>query len=161
MRYTNPLAVVASIVAGVLACAAAQAGDVYKYTDERGNTLYTDKPMPGAVLVSTGTQRPSEVAARSYAAQQQATSQQLAASNQRISQQQTDARVAQKVAKDLEATQAERCAKARADYNTVINARRLYRKGDDGDRQLLSDAEIASARVNAAKSVESICGPQG
>ncbi len=28
-------------------------GDVYKYTDERGNTMYTDRPMPGAIKVSS------------------------------------------------------------------------------------------------------------
>jgi hypothetical protein len=157
MRHTHILAVLAAVMAG----AAAQAGDVYKYTDERGNTLYTDKPMPGAVLVSTGAQRPAEVAARSYASQQQATNAQLAASNQRIADQQQDARAADKVAKDLQATQAERCKQARADYNSMITNRRLYREGADGSRQLLSDAEVAAARVDAAKAVESICGPQG
>jgi len=77
MRHWKILAV----IAGVLTCAAAQAGDVYKYTDERGNTMYTDRPMPGAVRVASATPRPAETAARSYAAQQAATNNQLAASN--------------------------------------------------------------------------------
>ena len=85
MRHTKALAV----IAGVLSCAVflggmAHAGDVYKYVDERGTTLYTDKPIPGAVLVSTGTQRPPEAAARTNAANQAATTAQLTASNQRI-----------------------------------------------------------------------------
>ena len=74
-----------AIAGVVIICAVAHAGDVYKYVDERGNTLYTDKPIPGAVLVSTGSQKPPEAAARSYAAQQSATNNQLAASNQRAS----------------------------------------------------------------------------
>jgi hypothetical protein len=148
-------------VTAVLTCAFAQAGDVYKYVDERGMTMYTDKPIPGAVRVSTGSQRPAEVAARSYAAQQSSQNSQLSASNQRIADQQNDARVAANVAKDLEATRAERCKKARADYQVAINSRRLYREASGGQRQYLSDAELASMRVEAAKQVEAICGPQG
>src|SRR6185369_12401729 len=133
--------------AAVLTCAVAQAGDVYKYTDERGQTMYTDKPIPGAVRVSTGAQRPPEVAARSYAAQQSAQNSQLAASNQRISDQQNDSRIAANVAKDLEATRAERCKKARADYQSSINSRRLYRLDKDGNRVYLSDAELSQQRL--------------
>lgn len=162
MRNTTILAV----IAGVLTCALAvseraHAGDVYKYVDERGATLYTDKPIPGAVLVSTGTQRPPEAAARSYAANQAVTNSQLNASNQRISDAQTDSRVAANVAKDLEASRAERCKKARDLYQTSINSQRLYRPAADGKREYLSDAELAQQRIEAAKAVETICGPQG
>jgi hypothetical protein len=123
--------------------------------------MYTDKPIPGATRVSTGTQRPPEVSARSYAAQQASQTSQLSNSNQRIATQQNDARIAANVAKDLEATRAERCKKARADYQTAINSRRLYREKAGGQREYLSDAELASMRVDAAKQVEAICGPQG
>lgn len=149
------------LVAAVLTCAIAQAGDVYKYVDERGMTMYTDKPIPGAVRVSSGTQRPAEAAARSYAEQQSAQNSQLAASNQRIATQENDARIAANVAKDLEATRAERCKKARADYQSSLNSRRMYRELPDGKREYLSDAELAASRVEAAKQVEAICGPQG
>jgi len=157
MRHPSILA----LAAAILTCAVAQAGDVYKYVDERGMTMYTDKPIPGAVRVSTGTQRPPEVAARSYAAQQAAQNSQLAGSNQRIAEQQNDARVAANVAKDLEATRADRCKKARSDYQVTINSRRLYRDQPGGKREYLTDAELAAMRVEAAKQVEAICGPQG
>jgi len=157
MRHPSLLA----LAAAILTCAVAQAGDVYKYVDERGMTMYTDKPIPGAVRVSTGTQRPPEVAARSYAAQQAAQNSQLAGSNQRIAEQQNDARVAANVAKDLEATRADRCKKARSDYQVTINSRRLYRDQPGGKREYLTDAELAAMRVEAAKQVEAICGPQG
>jgi Domain of unknown function (DUF4124) len=148
-------------VAAVLTCALAQAGDVYKYVDEQGRTMYTDKPIPGAVRVSTGSQRPPEAGARAYATQQAAQNSQLAASNQHIAEQQSDSRVAANVAKDLEATRAERCKKARAAYDTSINSRRLYRDQPGGQREYLNDTEIAAMRVEAAKAVEAICGPQG
>lgn len=155
-----------AVIAGVLGCAfvladAAQAGDVYKYVDERGNTMYTDKPIPGAVLVSAGTHRPPEVAQRDAAAAQATSSAQLAASNQRIAEDQSNARAAANVAKDLEATRQQRCQKARDDYQRTIDSRRLYREKPDGTREYLNDAEIAQARVDAYKIVESVCGPQG
>ena len=157
MRHSITLAV----IAGVLACGVAHAGDVYKYVDERGQTLYTDKPIPGAVRVASTAPRPTASAARSYASQQAATGQQLAASNQRISQAQDDSRVAGGVAKDLEAARVERCKKARSDYDTSINSLRLYKLDKDGNRVYLSDVELAQRRIDAAKAVESICGPQG
>jgi hypothetical protein len=157
MRHSITLAV----IAGVLVCGVAHAGDVYKYVDERGQTLYTDKPIPGAVRVASTVPRPTASATRSYASQQSATNQQLAASNQRISQAQNDSRVAGDVAKDLEAARLERCKKARSDYDTSINSLRLYKLDKDGNRVYLSDVELAQRRIDAAKAVESICGPQG
>ena len=150
-----------AVIAGILTCAVAHAGDVWKYTDERGNTLYTDKPMPGAVKVASAQVRPPEVTARTYAAQQTASNQQLSASNQRIAQGQTDQRVAATVAKDLEASRVERCKQARAEYQNTINNRRLYRLDKDGNRVYLSDAELSQQRLDSAKAVDAICGPQG
>src|SRR4051812_31002371 len=161
MRHSKTLAVMAGVLACSLLCGALQAGDVYKYTDERGNTLYTDRPMPGAVKVSSGTPRPPEAAARSYAAQQASSNQHLASSNQRISQQQNDQRVAATVAKDLESTRLDRCKKAREEYKTSIESRRLYSMDKDGKRTYLNEDQLAAQRLDAAKAVESICGPQG
>jgi len=157
MRHSITLAV----IAGVLTCGLAHAGDVYKYVDERGQTLYTDKPIPGAVRVASTSPRPSSSVSRSYASDQAASNQQLAASNQKISQGQNDSRVAGNVARDLEAARVERCKKARSDYNTSINSLRLYKTDQAGNRVYLTDVELAQRRIDAAKSVEAICGPQG
>jgi hypothetical protein len=156
MRHSNFLIV----IAGLLISAAAQAGDVYKSVDERGNTLYTDKPIPGAVRVATASQRPPEVTQQAYATQQATKNRTLSDSNQRIADAQSDQRVAATVAKDLEATRAERCKRARDVYQQSINTRRMYTE-KDGKRVYLSDAELSQARVDSAKQVESICGPQG
>jgi hypothetical protein len=156
MRHSNFLVV----IAGVLISATAQAGDVYKSVDERGNTLYTDKPIPGAVRIATASQRPPEVTQQAYATQQAAKNRTLSDSNQRIADSQSNQRVAATVAKDLEATRAERCKRAREVYQQSINTRRMYTE-KDGKRVYLSDAELSQARVDSAKQVESICGPQG
>ena len=162
MRHTKAFVVIAGVLASAIVVGGmAHAGDVYKYVDERGVTLYTDKPIPGAVLVSTGTQRPPEYTARSNAASQATSNAQLSASNQRIATTQNDARVATNVAKDLEASRAERCKAARETYTKSINSHRLYRQTPDGKREYLSDAELEKQRIDSAKAVESICGPQG
>jgi Domain of unknown function (DUF4124) len=161
MRHTKALVVIAGVLASALGGGIAHAGDVYKYVDERGITLYTDKPIPGAVLVSTGAQRPAEFIERNNAANQASTNAQLSASNQRIATTQSDARAAANVAKDLEASRAERCKEARETYTKAINSQRLYRQTPDGKREYLSDAELESHRIESAKAVDSICGPQG
>lgn len=162
MKQTRNLAVMAAVLGCALVHAGkAEAGDVYKYVDDRGNTMYTDKPIPGAVRVSSGAQRPPEVAERQAAAAQASTNARLAASNQRIADSQTNSRAAANVAKDLEATRQERCNKAREGYQRSINSMRLYREKPDGTREYLSDAELAQARVDSFKNVEAVCGPQG
>ena len=162
MRHTKAFVVIAGVLASAIVVGGmAHAGDVYKYVDERGVTLYTDKPIPGAVLVSTGTQRPPEYTARSNAANQASSNAQLSASNQRIATTQNDARVATNVAKDLEASRAERCKAARETYTKSINSHRLYRQTPDGKREYLNDAELEKQRIDSAKAVEAICGPQG
>jgi hypothetical protein len=162
MLHTKALAVIAGVlVSATLVGGAAHAGDVYKYVDERGTTLYTDKPIPGAVLVSSGTQRPADATARTNAANQAATVATLNASNDRIATTQNDARVAANVARDLEASRAERCKQARDTYTKSINSQRLYRQMPDGKREYLNDAEIEKQRLDSAKAVETICGPQG
>jgi hypothetical protein len=157
MRQINILAVVAA----ALACAVAHAGDVYKYVDERGNTMYTDKPIPGAVLVKTTTPRPAESTQRATATAQANDANRLAASNQRIADNQANARAAANVARDLEASRVERCKQAREQYQQSLTNRRLYREKPDGQKEYLNEAELAQARVDSYKNVEAICGPQG
>lgn len=156
MRFNTK---VLAVIVGVITCAAAQAGDVYKYTDSAGKTMYTDKPIPGAILVSS-TQRPVEAARRSYAEQQSNQNASLNASNQRIAEGQDNTRVAAAVAQDLAASRAERCKQARDDYNKSIQSMRMYREVN-GQRQYLSEAELTKARVDARRAVDTVCGPQG
>ena len=162
MRHTKAFAV----IAGVLTCAIgamAQAGDVYKYVDERGNTLYTDKPIPGAVLREhrRAASRRSR-GAHAYAAQpvrHQCISSPPATSASPT--RRTDTRVAATVAKDLEATRAERCKKARENYQTSINSQRLYRTDARWQARIPDRRRTRPAAHRSAKEVDSICGPQG
>ena len=125
----------------------AQAGDVYKYVDERGNTLYTDKPIPGAVrrehrLAASAGSRRSATTPRSRPRPTASSPPAISASPTR----RTTQRVAANVAKDLEASRAERCKKAREDYQQVHQlAPHVSHDGKDGKREYLNDAELAQA----------------
>ena len=154
MRKPTLIAVIASVLTCAVLSNASQAGDVYKYVDDKGNTLYTDRPMPGAVRISSANVRPPEVAARNYAAQQ-------SASNQKVAQSQADQKLAAAVNKDVAASQAERCKQARKNYDLAIQARRVYNEDKDGKRTYMSEAELTQQRMDAKRTVDAICGPNG
>jgi hypothetical protein len=153
MRHSKWIATLAALVA----TAAVQAGNVYRYVDERGETHYTDRPVPGAVLVRTTDPRPPAV--------QQSVQTAQARSNSNVSQaladKQTNQRIQQTVAKDLQATRAERCKKAREEYTKAIQSQRIYNAKDGGQREYLNDAQLAQYRVDRQREVEAVCGPQG
>jgi len=45
----------------------------------------------------------------------------------------------------------------RDSYKRLIEGRKLYKTGPDGERQYLTSEEIDSERVNAKRDVDSIC----
>jgi hypothetical protein len=156
MRHSKWIATLAMLAA----TAAVQAANVYRYVDARGETHYTDRPMPGAVLVRTTDPRPPAQAAAQQTAQARS-NQTLSNTNQALADRQADARVQETVAKDLAATRAERCKKAREAYTKSINSQRIYNAKDGGQREYLNDSQLAQYRIDRQREVEAICGPQG
>jgi hypothetical protein len=128
--------------------------DVYKYTDDNGNTQYTDKPakLP-AQRLSVQSRRTDTVELSRRAQEDQKQTEALNKPAQ-TPQQQT----AQKAANELTAQdKAERCTKARARYDSFMNSQRLYKQNDKGEREYLSDAELDAARLNAKQSMDEFC----
>jgi hypothetical protein len=129
--------------------------DVYKYTDEQGNILYTDKPatLP-AERLNVQSQKTDVVALQARQLEEQ---QRMDAANQarqqRGSQQADERNAAQMSATD----QAEQCKKARERYDTYVNSQRLYEQQPDGERRYLSDAELDAARASAKASMDVLC----
>ena len=159
MRHTKILAV----IAGVLTCArTAQAGDVYKYVDERGNTLYTDKPIPGAVLRQH--RRPAPAGSRRTRLRRAAVRHQCTARRQQSAHRRRAGRSARRRHRrqGSRSHRAPNAARRRATiYQKTIKSLRLYRDDQDGKREYLTEAELAQQRVDARSAVETICGPQG
>ena len=129
--------------------------DVYKYKDERGNVLYTDKPatLP-AERLNVQSQKTDTVALQ---ARQQEEQQRLNATSQ--SRQQNAAKQGdERKATEMNATdKAEQCKKARERFDTYTMSQRLFEEQPGGERRYLSDAEIDAARASAKASMDVLC----
>lgn len=133
----------------------AQAGDVFITKDAQGNPIYTDRPesLP-AQKVDIATSQTGIVdakpqnapAASAYAAEEKARAD---AAKQAAESRQAAALTA--------ADKAKRCQDARAQYQNVMNARRLYEDDDKGGRRYLDSAEIDAARADAKKVMDEFC----
>lgn len=129
--------------------------DVYKFTDDKGNVLYTDKPatLP-AERLNVQSQKTDIVAVQ---ARQEAEMKRIQEAD-RARQQTGSQRADQKAANELTAKdKAERCTKARERYDSYMNSQRLYKAGENGERSYLSDAELDTARNSAKVSMEELC----
>ncbi len=124
--------------------------DVYRFTDDKGQVQYTDKPqvLP-AERLRVQSQQTDMVAIKATEGAA------LAAKGRETTQaQQAEARQASELsAKD----KAERCVKARERYDQYMNSQRLYKTLPNGERSYLSDAEMDTARNSAKSSMEEFC----
>jgi len=136
----------------------AQASEVYKEKDAKGNTVYTDRPeaLP-AERLNVKTQQTDTVEAKKryddemkgYAQSSQSSADAAAAA--------AKAKAGQPTEEDL----AKRCQDAKARYQSYMNAQRLYEPGPtEGSRRYLSDAELDAAREFARKSMDAACAGQ-
>jgi hypothetical protein len=131
------------------------AADVYRFKDDRGNVLYTDKPatLP-AERLNIQSQKTDTVAMQARAEQEAKRMQDADKANQEAAGQNRD----QQQATQLSATQkAEQCTKARQRYDTYMNSQRLYQQTPDGGRRYLSDEELSAARAAAKASMDVMC----
>lgn len=143
-----------TLTVSVLASAPAGA-DVYKYTDEKGNTQYTDKPatLP-AERLNVQTQKTDTVAVQAREDAEQKRMQNAAQGRAQTSQQRSEEQAAsQLTAKD----KADRCVQARQRYDMYMNSQRLFETMPGGERRYLSDAELDAARNSAKVSMEAMC----
>ena len=131
------------------------AADVYKFKDDHGNVLYTDKPatLP-AERLNIQSQKTDTVAAQTRQQEDMKRLQEEDKANQQAAGQNKD----QQQATQLSATQkAEQCTKARQRYDSYTTSQRLYEKLPDGSRRYLSDAELDAARASAKASMDVMC----
>ncbi len=127
---------------------------VYKWVDAQGKVQYGDRPPDGVhaevvELLGTHAARPAPVRAPESTA--------LRATN-RDQPNQEDAAAAKKaVLDDVEHTRQKQCADAQDRYTKLIEGRRLFKTGADGERQYLTSEEIDSERVNAKREIDAVC----
>ena len=143
-----------AITAFVLLASHAQA-DVYKFTDDKGNVHYTDKPatLP-AERLNVLSQKTDMVALQARQLEEQ---QRMSAANQNRQQsasQQADKRQAEQISAT---DKAEQCKKARERFDSYTTSQRLYEQQPNGERRYLSDAELDAARASAKASMDVLC----
>ena len=136
----------ALILAAALAAAVAQAGDVYRWKDAKGEWNYSDQPVAGAERISSTGRTPRETTPKPA---QQSAKPEASAGNTAL---------ADKVREDVAADKAGKCKEARAAYEQAIGSRRLYRQGPNGEQIFLNAQEIDAARVSARANMEYYCG---
>jgi hypothetical protein len=131
------------------------AADVYKFKDEQGNVLYTDKPatLP-AERLNIQSQKTDTVAVQ---ARQQDELKRIQEADQASQRSANDGRDQQQPAQTSATEKADQCEKARKRYDSYMNSQRLYEQGADGQRRYLSDAELTAARASAKASMDVMC----
>ena len=133
----------------LLATSALAEGEVYRWKDASGNWHYSDQPTPGAELIR-GTRAPTP----SRPAVAPATTQTVASSEAPV----VSPEVAKQVRDEANAIKSEQCKKAESVYQNSLNARRIYRVDEKGNRTYLSDAEIDATRLEARSNRDLACG---
>jgi hypothetical protein len=148
-----------TLLAALLLVGGAEASEVFRSTDDKGQPVYTDKPatLPAEKLsVKTRATDTAEVQRRydeemkRYAAADEAAG--------KATQKSAEAQRALSLSSE---DRAKRCTEARQRYEAYQNAHRLYEPGaTEGERRYLTDAEIDTARANAKKVMDEFCSGQ-
>jgi len=144
---------IAVTLAGTLSVA--QAEEVYRWTDAQGQVQYSDRWVPGSVLVKTSNSRatPEAVAAQSAAGQDR-----LAARNSEVNDQISNTDTERTVQQDVAKIREQQCKEATERYEKSIQARRIYKEGPNKERIYASDTEADSYRIQALNDKKAACG---
>jgi len=126
---------------------------VYKWVDAKGTVQYGDEPPDGVnaevveLLGTHGSRAATARAAEPAAARLVHQSEQAS----------TDAGAKKAVDEDVAQTKQKQCTDAQDRYKKMIEGRRLFKTGADGERQYLTSEEIDSERLNAKRDIDLIC----
>ena len=141
------------IAAIILSAAAPAAAQLYKWVDKDGKTYYSDSPPPNQETkrLSVGTGATAEPAAPPKTAVQR---------DKELEKGRQDAREAAKKSDDaarIAANQAENCARAKSNYQQLVDGGRINRYNSKGEPELMSDDDIAKGREKARVEVDEFC----
>jgi hypothetical protein len=143
------------LFAALIAFSGMASATVYKWIDAQGKLQYGDRPPDGVhaeVVELLGTHSSANAARppaprASDAAQAPKTAGTTAAKD--------DTKRA--VDEDVAQTREKQCADAQDHYKKMIEGRRIYKTGADGERQYMSSEEIDTERLNAKRAIDAIC----
>ncbi len=127
--------------------------DVWKWMDPQGHVQYSDRWVPGAELIKSDRTREHPEGLSSPEAQKS-----LAALNERANAQLSEQSAAAAVHQDVATVRTEQCKQAKERYQKMIEARRIFSTGKDGERQYLTDEEADKQRLQARLDMQQVCG---
>ncbi|QJR10331.1 hypothetical protein DSM104443_01389 [Usitatibacter rugosus] len=141
------------IAAIILSAAVPAAAQLYKWVDKDGKTYYSDSPPPNqdTKRLSVGTGTTAEPAAAPKTAVQR---------DKDMEKGRQDAREAAKKSDDAvkqSAAQVEQCNVARSNLQGLVEGGRIARYNSKGEREVLSDEDIAKELERAKNDVAQIC----
>ena len=141
------------LFAALLAWSGMASAVVYKWVDAQGKLQYGDRPPDGvhAEVVEL------LVAHNNSSARAAPTSTQAAPAARTAAPTVKDVNDKTAVAQDVAQTRDKQCTEAQDRYKKLIEGRRLYKAGANGERQFLSSEEIDTERLNAKQEVDTIC----
>lgn len=145
------------LFAALIAWSGMASAVVYKWIDAQGKLQYGDRPPDGVhaeVVQLLGTHAASTRTAPSSTAQASPAARVAAATATPTAQDLEDRKA---VDQDVAQTRDKQCADAQEHYKKLIEGRRLYKNGPDGERQYMTSEEIDTERLNAKRDIDSIC----
>jgi hypothetical protein len=126
---------------------------VYKWVDAKGEVQYGDRPPDGVhaeVVDLLGTH-----VARAASSQPAAPA--PAARTPGATPTAQDDADKKAIAGDVAQSKEKECTDAQDRYKKLIEGRRLFKTGPDGERQFLTSEEIDTARLDAKRDVDTAC----
>jgi Domain of unknown function (DUF4124) len=140
------------LFAALIAWSGMASAVVYKWTDAQGKVQYGDRPPDGVhaevvelLVAHNAATRTAPAAAAS------------AAKNAVVPASPKDAEEKNAVAQDVAQTRDKQCTEAQDRYKKLIEGRRLYKTGPDGERQFMNSEQIDTERLNAKRDIDTIC----
>ena len=128
---------------------------VYKWVDAQGKTQYGDRPPNGVhadIVELLGTHVARSAAPAPAPSSSSSLAQKPPMNGDPAAK---DAKAA--VAQDVAESRDKQCTDAQDRYKKLIEGRRLYKAGTDGERQYLTSDEVDAERLNAKRDVDAIC----
>jgi hypothetical protein len=131
------------------------AGEIYKYVDEEGNVHYVDRPSGESGeerlgITYTGT---SNAAVSAQVKRRQNYMETLEEARSETA----SRREAEAQARAETEARAAKCQENRARLESYLQAHRLYRQNESGEREYLDDKQILEARRKAEEAIQETC----
>ena len=141
--------------AALLASSFAMGGEIYKWVDENGNVHYEDRPVgqgeiERVVDIRSRNTDNAVVAARVYEQRR------ARAAAQHIESEAPEGMSKEELREEQQARR-QKCQSYRDQLQAFLEAPRMYRENEAGERDYLDDAEIMAARSRVEDKVQEYC----